>query len=116
MACVVLLSFLVACTTTRTIDLGAPFTLAEEVKPGDWVASVTRDGQELTFEVVRVEPDALFGAREQVRREETAHLDVTQFSPARTAGLPGGGALLAVTIAGLVFLAAAPALILSATP
>jgi hypothetical protein len=71
---------------------------------------------ELAFEVVRVEEDALVGATERVQRDEIAQLEVTRFSPLRTAGTAGGGALLAVILAGLVFLAVAPAMILSATP
>jgi hypothetical protein len=112
----VLACFAVACTTTRTIDVGAPSALAEEVRLGDRVAITTRDGQELTFEVVRVEEDALVGATERVQRDQIAQLEVTRFSPWRTAGTAGGGALLGVMVAGLVFLAAAPALILGATP
>jgi hypothetical protein len=67
-AVLVLASFVVACTTTRTIDVGTPSALAEEVHPGDRVAVTTRDGQELAFEVVRVEQDALVGATERVQR------------------------------------------------
>jgi hypothetical protein len=110
-AVLVLASFVVACTTTRTIDVGAPSALAEEVHPGDRVAITTHDGQELTFEIVRVERDALVGATERVQRDKIARLEVTRLSPARTAGLAGGGMLLVVMIAGLVFVAVAPAMI-----
>ena len=119
-AVLLLASFVVACTTTRTIDVGTPSAFAEEVHPGDRVAITTRDGQELAFEVVRVEEDALVGATERVQRDEIAKLEVTRLSPARTAGLAagvaGGGVLLAVMVAGFVFLAVAPAMILGATP
>jgi hypothetical protein len=100
-AMLVLASFVVACTTTQPIDLGAPTPLAEEVRPGDEVAITTRDGRKLTFEVVRVEDDALIGATERVERDEIAELEVTRFSPLRTAGLAGGGLLLAGIIAGV---------------
>ena len=100
-AVLVLASFVVACTTTQPIDLGAASALAEEVHPGDDVTITTRDGRELTFEVVRVEDDALVGATERVERDEIAELEVTRLSPLRTAGLAGGGLLLAGIITGV---------------
>lgn len=115
-AFLVLASLLVACTSSRTIDVGAPSALAEEVHPGDQVAITTREGQELQFEVVRVERDALVGTTERVSLDDIAQLEVTRLSPARTAGLAGGSMLLVVVVAGLVFLAVAPAIILGATP
>ncbi|HLT00804.1 MAG TPA: hypothetical protein VK001_01450 [Geminicoccaceae bacterium] len=115
-AILVLVCFLVACTTTRTVDLGAAPALAQEVRPGDRVAIITGDGRELAFEVVRVEDDVLVGATERVPQDEIARLEVTHFSPWRTAGMAGGGALLGLAVAGLVFVAVAPAIILGATP
>ena len=112
----VLASFVVACTTTRTIDVRTPSALAEEIHPGDRVAITTRECQELRFEVVRVEGDMLVGATERVQRDEIAQLEVTRLNPLRTAGAAGGGTLLAVMVAGLVFLAVTPAVILGATP
>ena len=58
----------------------------------------------------------LVGATERVQRDEIAQLEVTRLNPLRTAGAAGGGTLLAVMVAGLVFLAVTPAVILGATP
>ena len=69
-AAVVLAAFVASCTTTRPVDLADPAGFAEDVRPGTWVTVVTHDGRELTFEVVRVEPDALVGAEERVPRDE----------------------------------------------
>jgi hypothetical protein len=102
MAVLVLTSFVVACTTTQPIDIGTPSALTEEVHPGDEVAITTHDGRELTFEVVSVEPDAFIGATERVQRDEIAQIEVTRLSPGRTAGLVGGGVLLAAIITGAV--------------
>lgn len=90
-AAVVAAALVVAsCTTTRPIDPGAPASLVEEVQPGDRVKITTRDGRELEFEVVTVEPDALVGAEQRVARGEIANLEVTQTSVAKTSALVGG--------------------------
>jgi hypothetical protein len=90
-AAVVAAALVVAsCTTTRPIDPGAPARIVEEVQPGDRVKITTRDGRELEFEVVTVEPDALVGAEQRVARGEIANLEVTQTSVAKTSALVGG--------------------------
>ena len=42
----------------------------------------------------------LIGATERVQRDEIAQIEVTRLSVARTAGLAGGGVLLAAVVAG----------------
>jgi hypothetical protein len=113
-AAVVLGAFVVGCTTTRPIDLGAAGGFTTQVEPEDRVSIVTTDGRKLAFEVVAVEPDAVVGADVRVERHEIAQLEVTSLSPARTAGLVGGTGLTVAAIAFIVFLAVAPALILVA--
>ena len=116
LATVVLAAFVVSCTTTRPVDVAAPAGFAEDVRPGTWVTVVTHDGRELTFEVVRVEPDALVGAEERVARDEIARLEVIRLSPLRSAGLAGGGVLTFLLIFGLLAAVAAPAAFLAAAP
>lgn len=115
-AAVVLAALVLGCTTTRTVDVRGLSQLAAEVQAGDRVMITTHDGRELEFEVVRVEPDALVGAAERVERNEIARLEVTGPDELRTAGAFGGGMLAVLIIAGIVFLAVAPAAILSASP
>ena len=113
-AAVVLVAMVVGCTTTRQVNPGDGVGLAAEVAPEDRVRIVTTDGRELAFAVVAVEADALVGADVRVERHEIAELEVTSYSPARTAGLVGGTGLTVAAIALIVFLAVAPALILAA--
>ena len=113
-AAVVLVAMVVGCTTTRPIDLGAAGGLTTQVEPQDRVSIVTTDGRKLAFEVVAVEPDAVVGKDVRVERDEIAELEVTSFSPARTAGLVGGTGLTVAAVAFIIFLAIAPALILTA--
>ena len=111
---VVLVAVVVGCTTTQPIDLGAAGGFTTQVEPEDRVSIVTTDGRQLAFGVVAVEPDAVVGADVRVERHEIAEIEVTSFSPARTAGLVGGTGLTVAAVALIVFLAIAPALILVA--
>ena len=113
-AVVALVAMVVGCTTTRQVSPTDGVGLAAEVAPEDRVRIVTTDGRELAFAVVAVEADALVGADVRVERHEIAELEVTSYSPARTAGLVGGTGLTVAAIALIVFLAVAPALILAA--
>lgn len=110
-AAVVAAALVVAsCTTTRPIDPGAPARIVEEVQPGDRVKITTRDGRELEFEVVTVEPDALVGAEQRVARGEIANLEVTQTSVAKTSALVGGIYLAFLLVMVLLGVGAAVAL------
>lgn len=112
-AVVLVAALLVACTTSRPIDIGAGTDLAAKVKPADYVEVTTIDGQELAFKVLRIEPDALVGKDLRVERDQIRTLEVTEPSAARTAGVVGGTGLAIFLIVGLVVAAIAPALILS---
>lgn len=113
-AVVALVAMVVGCTTTRQVNPDDGLDLTAQVAPEDRVRIVTIDGRELAFEVVAVEADAVVGADVRVERHEIAELEVTSFSPARTAGLVGGTGLTAAAIALLIFVAVAPVLILAA--
>ncbi len=118
-AMVVLAALLLGCTATRPVDLHGTAGLADSVAPHDRVSVTTTDGRELSLEVVAVEPDALVGTDERgeeqrLERAEILSLEVTQFSPTRTAGLAAGTGLSAFLIAGFIVAAIGPALILTA--
>lgn len=82
----------------------------------DRVMVKTHDGRELEFEVIRVEADALVGVTERVERNEIEELEVTRVDELRTAGGLGGGTLAILIAMGIIFVAVAPAAILSASP
>jgi hypothetical protein len=113
-ALVVLVAMVVGCTSTRTLDVEAPTSFADQIQVNDRVRIVTVDGRILAFDVVQVETDAVVGPDQRVERDEIAELEITRFSPARTAGLVGGTGLTAVGVALFIFIAIAPALILTA--
>lgn len=118
-AAIVLAAILFGCTTTRTVDvrgLSGIEGLAREVEARDRVMVKTHDGRELEFEVIRVEADALVGVTERVERNEIEELEVTRVDELRTAGGLGGGTLAILIAMGIIFVAVAPAAILSASP
>jgi hypothetical protein len=80
-----LVAIVAGCTTTRTIAVDS----LGDVVPEDRVRITTTDGRILAFTVTGVEPDAVVGEDIRVERHEVAALEVTNFSPARTAGLVG---------------------------
>ncbi|MEZ5860263.1 MAG: hypothetical protein R3D25_15265 [Geminicoccaceae bacterium] len=113
MAVVLVAALLLACTTSRPIDIGAGTDLGAKVKPEDYVEVTTIDGQALAFEVLQVEPDALVGKGVRVERDQIGTLEVTEPSVGRTAAAVGGTGLAVFLIVGFVVAAIAPALILS---
>jgi hypothetical protein len=109
-ALIVLVAMAAGCTTTRTVDADSLMDMA----PDDRVRITTTDGRVLGFKVTGVVPDAVIGEGVRVERHEIAEIEVTSLSPARTAGLVGATGLTALGIAILLFVAVAPALILTA--
>ena len=73
--------------------------VATLVKPGDTIDCTLRDGTDWKFKVVRVEPDALIGATQQVKVQDLTYLKIKRFSAGKTV-------LAVVGIAGPCFVTA----------
>ena len=58
-----------------------------------------RDGTDWKFKIVRVEPDALIGATQQVKVQDLTYLKITRFSAGKTV-------LAVVAVAGACFVTA----------
>lgn len=87
------------CTTSQIVRQPQAATVATLVKPGDTIDCTLRGGTDLKFKVVRVEPDTLIGARQQVRVQDLTYLKITRFSAGKTV-------LAVVGIAGACFVTA----------
>lgn len=97
--------FATGCRTMQPVDHGNWSSLQGQVKAGDTVEVVTRDGQVRTFLVTEVTPDALVGADTRVAQEDITRLRVDAVHKGRTFGAAFGGAATAF----LILLAAATA-------
>jgi len=84
------------CTTSQIVHQPQSPKIATLVKPGDTIECALRDGTEWKFKVVRVEPDALIGATQQVKVQDLTYLRIKRFSAGKTV-------LAVVGIAGLCF-------------
>ncbi len=73
-----------SCTTFAPVKRG---DLPSGLKAGDTVRVLTRDGREQQFEIIRVEPDAIVGARERVELADVALLEKREIHVAKTVGL-----------------------------
>lgn len=87
------------CTTTEAVRQPQSAKVATLVKPGDVIDCTLRDGTDWKFKIVRVEPDALIGATQQVKVQDLTYLKIKRFSPGKTI-------LAVVGIAGVCFMAA----------
>jgi len=83
--CLVLLPFLFACTTTRSLTDTSPETLLHSVKIEDMVEIEKKDGSSLSFEVTDVSREGIYGNIVFVPYSEIQTISITRDSPARTA-------------------------------
>ena len=94
---------LAACTSLQAVPIEAG-RAPEGVGPGDTVTVTTVRGEEIEFEVVRVDADALVGEDAQVAFKDIATLEVKKPAPGKTAGLIAGGVVTVVAIVVGLFL------------
>jgi hypothetical protein len=103
---------LAACTSLRTVPIEAGRAPAG-VAPGDKVVITTVAGEQLEFEVVRLDPDAVIGADARVAYEDIAALQVEEIDASKTGGAIFGGGMatfivLLVALSALVAAAGLP--------
>lgn len=86
------------CTSTQTLPRPLPAQAIAMVKPGDHVDCTLRDGTDVKFKVVRVEPGAFIGETQRVNVPDLTYLRVRRFSAGKTillvAGLVATGLLV----------------------
>ena len=90
------------CTTTQAVRQPQAATVTTLVKPGDTIDCTLRDGTNWKFKIVRVEPNALIGATQQVKVQDLTYLKIKRFSAGKTI-------LAVVGIAGIILGGAAAA-------
>lgn len=77
-----------SCTSYRAIKV--PDDVQRTLQKGDSVKIVTKDGRELSFEVIDITAEAIIGDKQRILFSDIDRLEKRQFSPGKTAGLTGG--------------------------
>ncbi len=98
--CLAALLLTTACSTLRPLprDSGS---LAEALEPGDRVHLITRDGQDLEFDLKAVSEGKIVGEHQEVAVADLARIEKKEIHPWKTAGL-GLGILAGVVAAAFI--------------
>jgi hypothetical protein len=83
------------CTSLRPLP-DEKNALEQAVKPGDKVHVITRDGQELDFEVTQVTNERIEGSKQGVAVDDIAKIERREISGWKTGGLAFGVTIVAL--------------------
>jgi hypothetical protein len=83
------------CTSLRPLP-DEKNALEQAVKPGDKVHVITRDGQEMDFEVTQVTNERIEGSKQGVAVDDIAKIERREISGWKTGGLAFGVTIVAL--------------------
>jgi len=90
--CLLILAVAAGCTTLHKVPL-EPEKITSELKRGDQVRVLTKDGDESEFVLTSVSPDKLTGESQSVEVKDIAKVEKREISVFRSAGAVGGSLL-----------------------